>query len=304
MTQPTRRLITLASGLAVFTAALCMLSACSEPPPPPEPEPEFTPPPPPPPPPAPVEIDNLKLDLNIDDRVFFSQDLAPIDEGLAEAVLTLANTFATGDDAQLDSLLASDADRAALTALLDSGAWYDETDAVEEVRVVAIDDDARLFEDPEFATVALAVQLPGDTQILLWEGESLFGDWSFVAAPATPESRPLASSWDGITIDELLSAAPGEETLTAESFVQQLRECLSDALIASLTSLGLNIDDFDPETQLEELESTIDSLGSAIDESTVKCIRDLIDLYRSSGGGGDSGGGDDPGNGGGSGGSG
>ena len=120
----------LALGLAVVAVAM---SGCGkkEPPPPP-PAPTYTPPPPVP---DPADVAALLQEMDADKRVQFPVDVAPIDVEYARAIISLADSFARGDDGSLRDLLDSN-DRRTLDALVESGRWYDDTDRIEAVRVV------------------------------------------------------------------------------------------------------------------------------------------------------------------------
>ena len=120
----------LALGLAVVAVAM---SGCGkkEPPPPP-PAPTYTPPPPVP---DPADVAALLQEMDADKRVQFPEDVAPIDVEYARAIISLADSFARGDDGSLRDLLDGDG-RRTLDALVESGRWYDDTDRIEAVRVV------------------------------------------------------------------------------------------------------------------------------------------------------------------------
>src|SRR5262245_53734699 len=122
-------------ALATLASAGVLLSGCSKPPPPP-------PPPPPrkvaPPPPEPVKTDALLQAMKADARVQFPQGAAPTDEGIARAVISLADALARGDTDKMKTML-DPAGKTVLDKLVAAGAWEDSTGkAIEAVRVASL----------------------------------------------------------------------------------------------------------------------------------------------------------------------
>jgi hypothetical protein len=124
----------LAAGLAV---APMTMSGCSKPPPPPPQRKDTYVPPPPPP--AQADVVALLQEMNADSRVQFPEDLAPLDVDYARAVISLASSFAEGDEESLRGMLDLGGQQT-LDSLVESGAWYDAADAVEAVRIVYLTD--------------------------------------------------------------------------------------------------------------------------------------------------------------------
>lgn len=122
-------------GALVLTLGGVMLAGVSgckkeEPPPPP---PKRTPPPPPPPP-EPVDLAQIRASLgDVDARVQFPQEQAPLDESLAEAVFRFASALARKDASALRPMMSLSGRR-----ILDEveAIWWDTE--IEAVRVVSL----------------------------------------------------------------------------------------------------------------------------------------------------------------------
>ncbi len=138
--------------------------------------------------------------MNIDARVSFPQELAPVDEDKIRAVLGLEDALARGDhDAMFDLL--DESGRQVLEELDASGGWDEATSEIEAVRVV--------FYQPMptptglMDAVAFAIQEPGQSYLLAFVMQEAFGEWIFVPGACTDEVRARATDWDGTTIAEL-----------------------------------------------------------------------------------------------------
>ncbi len=146
MTNLRRDMLVCACGCALgLTLAL---GGCKKKAPPP-------PPPPPPPPvieqaPEPVDIDSLRQSMNIDARVQFPEQFAPVNPELARAVLSFADALVRGDDESLRGMLDSSGVRP-LEDLVADGTWFDSTAKAEVVRVTflaEVDDSGQAVERP------------------------------------------------------------------------------------------------------------------------------------------------------------
>ncbi|VAX36845.1 hypothetical protein MNBD_PLANCTO03-1177 [hydrothermal vent metagenome] len=141
---------------------------------------------------------SLLQTMGVDARVEFAASEAPVDRGLAESAIRLADAFARGDDEALRQML-DKGDQQMLDQLMASEQWWDETDRIEAVRVVSIDAGSRLVEGPQSTQVMLAVQDPDGAYLLGWSGRKVFEDWVFSAVPSNGEERARASAWDGMS---------------------------------------------------------------------------------------------------------
>lgn len=153
----------LAAGLVV---APLTLSGCGkkEPPPPPQERASVQPPPPP----SQADVAALLQEMNADSRVQFPGEVAPIDVDYARAIISFASSFAQGDEVALGGML-DFGGQETLNTLVESGAWYDETDTVEAVRVVYVaepmeDDGSSYVEDagPDIGGMLTAESLRDD----------------------------------------------------------------------------------------------------------------------------------------------
>ncbi len=126
-----------------------LMNGCGKKPPPPTPPP--APYVEPPPPPSQADVMALLQEMNADSRVQFPKEVAPIDVEYARAIISFASSFAEGDEDSLRGMLDLGGQQT-LDALVESGAWYDSTDAIEAVRVVYLtepieDDGSNSFGD-------------------------------------------------------------------------------------------------------------------------------------------------------------
>lgn len=201
------------TGGGVGVAGMAMLTGCEKKAPPPPP-----PPPPPapvtPPAPEPVTVSKVLSDLKPDPRVQFPQEVAPVDEELARAVVNLANAVAKGDSDALRDMLSGEA-QVTLDGLVNSGEWDEATSKIEGVRVLRIRDNAPTGNQAmNDATVWLAVQEPGSAYVMGWSARNASGSWKFDGAAATNAVKPRAQDFAGLGDSELTavvassSAAP------------------------------------------------------------------------------------------------
>lgn len=257
---------------------------------------EPAPPPPPPPPPKveapkPLDAGSVLQSMNVDARVEFAEDAAPVDRGLAEAAIRLADAIAQGDDEALRGML-DRSDHVALDKLIGDGQWYEATGKIEAVRIVSIDGGARLDRAPERAEVGLAVQDPDGAYIMLWAGRKVLDDWMFTARPATGQVRGRASAWDGVSSAMLADSGP---SLGFGGFVGV--DGLSPEILAQLQQLGIDPNNPDPAKLLELL----DQLEGVLPPDQLQQLRELVEsLGGAPAGAGDAGGADDGGGDGGS----
>lgn len=185
-------------GVAVFGVVLGLLSGCGQEEEP-EPVPERAPPPPPPPPPPdPVTLSDVKREVErglgreVDARVHFAQEHAPVSAGLASAVLKFADALARED---LDGIERSMTSEGRAVFRMVRQEWT-QPQNIEAVRVVFMDPSARSGE-AQFAMFGLAVQRPHGAELFMYMAEGATGDWYLNALSASDEVRSTASAWDG-----------------------------------------------------------------------------------------------------------
>lgn len=148
---------------------------------------EPPPPPPPPPPRAPQKVDAQSFVT--DPRVQFPEAHAPLDESIARAAADLASALARGDAQAFEALLDAPG-RAVLAQQRRTGAWEQETRAIEVVRIVG------LTVDDSGAMLTLAVQDPRGAYLLAWKGVRSGDSWVFGGAEAEDRRAPRASDLD------------------------------------------------------------------------------------------------------------
>lgn len=255
------------SGTRVSARVLCALAAvtmlglasCKK-------EEPAPPPPPPPPPrieqPKPLDASSVLQSMDVDARVEFAEDAAPVSRDLAQAAIKLADAIARGNDEALRAML-DPADHGALDRLIASGQWYDATGKLEAVRVVSINSGARLDKAPEAAEIGLAVQDPDGAYVMLWAGRKVFDDWLFTAKPASDEVRARAAAWDGASPSMLVSAAPATG----------LGAGLSPEVMARFEQLGIDPNNPDPAA----LGKLLDQLEGTLPDEQLEALRKLIE---------------------------
>jgi len=152
-------------------------------------------PPPPPPAPTPVNLDSARASVDVDPRVQFPQQQAPVDEDLARSIFELTTALAKLDASALEPLL-SPMGKAVLGDV--SSSWYEVQ--VEGVRVAFVSPSAKTTRNATDALVITAIaDNTGDPMVLAWtarrEGA---GPWQFTPAPATDETKPTLAAWDNL----------------------------------------------------------------------------------------------------------
>ncbi|HLP84370.1 MAG TPA: hypothetical protein VK157_08465 [Phycisphaerales bacterium] len=228
------------TGGGVGVAGIAMLTGCEKKAPPPPP-----PPPPPapvtPPAPEPVTVSKVLSDLKPDPRVQFPQEVAPVDEELARAVVNLANAVAKGDSDALRDMLSGEA-QVTLDGLVNSGEWDEATSKIEGVRVLRIRDNAPTGNQAmNDATVWLAVQEPGSAYVMGWSARNASGSWKFDGAAATNAVKPRAQDFAGLGDSELTavvaSSSPAPKAAANDPLAGMMMGNL--AALASLTETQL-----------------------------------------------------------------
>lgn len=151
------------------------------------------PPPPPPPPPEPVDIASVLRNVGADKRVQFPQDHAPVNAGLADAIVKFASSLAKGDAQTFGSMLEASS-RQTLDQLTGSGEWDEAVEKIEAVRVTFTS--GMRDSDAVGGQFVLAVQEPGSAYVLSWNVVSAGERILFAAAPSSKATKPRASDWD------------------------------------------------------------------------------------------------------------
>ncbi len=247
------------TGAIVAGALVALLGGCKKPPPPPKPAP---PPPPPPRQPDPVDVAALLQSMSVDERVEFAEDAAPVSRGLAEAVITLADSIARGDAEAMRGLLAQ-RDQGLLDQLVNSEQWYEATEGIEAVRVVSMDSIGRLSEEPEEAELAIAVQDPDGAYVLVWSASMLQGDWVFSAEPSTAQEQARATSFDGMSPEQLAETGADAASLFAG---------IDSAVLAQLAQFGIDPTNPDP----MRLQAFLDEYGERLPPEVMERLRELL----------------------------
>lgn len=193
-------------ALGVALAGLAMVTACEKKKAPPPPAPVVEAPPPPPPVPDPVTIDSLLRSEKADPRVQFPQEVAPVDESLAKALIAFSSALAKGDASQFRPMLSTSA-QATLDALSASGEWDESTGKIAGVRVLRIVDNAPSGgQEMTDATIYLGVQEAGSAYVLGWSALKQGSGWKFNGAASTTATRPRASDFGSLSESELAGA--------------------------------------------------------------------------------------------------
>lgn len=260
-------------GRKVFIAALSCttamggltLTGCKEEPPPPPPPPPA--PPPPPPAPEPINVDSLLSEMDADARLVFPQDVAPVDAGLARAVVNFAEAFLEGDDSAARSMLDLTG-QAVLDRLLVTGGWYDATDELEAVHVVDLSE----YGSGQGGSVTYALQTPGSAYTLSWNVEpGPGGELAFSGADSSSEERPRASDFAGTSYQ----APETDETEESEAAPSGPPQAVN---IQEMDN-GLKVisDDAPPIMVYMVIENTANLLSNAIEqEFTGAQLADLL----------------------------
>ena len=144
-------------------------------------------------------------EVNPDPRVAFPDELAPIDANLARATFRLADAIARGDDDTLRGFLTA-SDRDVLDTLVQTGAWQQQTQPLEAVRVYELDEPSR--------TLTLALQDPEGAYLLAWAAEPAGQSYAFAGIEAPADFRRAATDYERgivpertITADDAFSAS-------------------------------------------------------------------------------------------------
>jgi hypothetical protein len=204
--------LTLAAGTLLGTAGCEEKKEVAKAPPPP---------PPPPPPPEPVDIASVLKNLGADKRVQFPQDHAPVNAGLADAIVKFASSLAKGDATTFGSML-EPSSRQTLDQLTGSGEWED---AVEKIEAVRVTFSAGMRDsDAVGGAFVLAIQEPGSAYVLSWAVMSAGDRVLFAAMPSSKDTKPRASDWDN---DPALPAAAGPEPSAAPAAPEAPAEATS-----------------------------------------------------------------------------
>jgi hypothetical protein len=225
--------------LGMFAVAgLCVagFSACNKKAPPPPPPPKAPPPAPTTPPPSsapveaqgeqaePVKIDAVLAAAKSDPRVQFPQDASPSDGSVARAIVDAANALAKGNDGALRAMLQSDA-QLILDGLVNSGDWETSTKRIEGVRVIAVNQTPKNDANATGFVVQMAVQEPGESYVIAWEGAKQGMGWKLTGAKAPAGTRPRASDWAEtatapapapVAVEEAPAAKPAAVVATKE----------------------------------------------------------------------------------------
>jgi hypothetical protein len=127
----------------------------------------ITPPAPPPPPPI-ASVQDLRLEMNIDERVRLDEIDAPGSETERRAVLAFADAFARGNTNSLRDLLALD-DEVVMDQLMASGRWHN-ADEIEDVWVVTGPNPRRtgLLSSPANLAVLAIFTVNGRLEPTMW----------------------------------------------------------------------------------------------------------------------------------------
>ncbi len=180
--------------------------------------------------------------MDVDARVEFASGQSPVDRGLAEAAIGLADAIARGDDEALRGML-DKSNQQMLDQLMASEQWWEETEKIEAVRVVSIDAGSRLTEEPESTRVMLAVQDPDGAYLMGWSGRKVFEDWVFSATPSSGEERARASAWDG-NVNFMSTVIEGNVQLQA--MMAKAMAAAETMSLEELLKLKATVDAMDP----------------------------------------------------------
>ena len=185
------------SGLLLLTSS--HLIGCSDPPPPPPKVVDQGPPPPPPPPPC--ALDDLRQELQIDDKIRLSQAEAPPNCDERRNVLIFFNAFVNADADTLRQMMSSE-DSLQLEAMINAGQFES---AIEQIRQVTLETGI----GPEGQHCCLALYLVnGGYEAQLWYYAEENGVPSFSAAPQPPgivdnlSGTDLVASWFAVLEEE------------------------------------------------------------------------------------------------------
>ncbi|TVQ32764.1 MAG: hypothetical protein EA376_05220 [Phycisphaeraceae bacterium] len=166
------------------------LTACGEEEPPPPPQVQQ---------PRQVEQRASLDDIRMDARVQFPEERLPRSQELADAIASLASAIASGDSSAMRGVLDGPSE-ATLASLVASGDWERETENVEAVRIVALE------ESDDNVRLGLAVQDASGAYLLGWEARNAGGRWLFAGLPVASATGVRAADLDGAPL-EIMSMA-------------------------------------------------------------------------------------------------
>jgi hypothetical protein len=132
-------ILLVAATVSPLVVGVSVMEGCKKKAPPPPPPPPQGPPPPPPE--VPVDFKAVAQTMKADRRVAVAPGVKTTKEPLAEAIITLADGLARGDDKKFGGLI-DPASRNQLKGMVASKAWQEQTKKIESVRVVRIIDGA------------------------------------------------------------------------------------------------------------------------------------------------------------------
>jgi hypothetical protein len=190
---------------------LSFLGACEKKKAPPPPAPVVDVPPPPPPAPEAVTLDTLMQSEKADARVQFPQEVAPVDESLARAIIQFTSALAKGNGSAFKPMLSTTA-QSTFDGLSASGEWEESTRKIAGVRVLRIIDNAPTGEQSMTdATVYLGVQEAGSAYVLGWGALKQGTGWKFAGTASTTATRARASDFEKLSDADL----EGKTSLTS-----------------------------------------------------------------------------------------
>ncbi len=227
--MPDRRLGWLPLGTMALAsvAATLTLAGCGEDPPPPVVI-NNTPPPPPPPPPPP-SVDQLRAEMNIDERVKVDR-LTTNNPQEVRAMLRFFDAWVKGDANTVREMLRPE-EQAALDDLLASGQWQRGVAGISEVHIVT-------GSNPQITGVstgagALAVlaifTVDDEFEPTLWYMDYSVDGPEFVSAPTPPDilqrisGDDMIAAWHKIIEEEIARASQPDVDITVPQTVLEQR---------------------------------------------------------------------------------
>ncbi len=145
--------------------------------------------------PDPIPVSPLE-EVDLDVRVRWPERREPSTVALAQAIATLANGLARGDESAVRSVLTADG-RAIMDRLREEGAWERAVEGIELIRVCALEEPAA-----GEALVGLGVQDEEGAFLLGWRGVERGGEWRFTALPLVDATAPNARALDGTPLTD------------------------------------------------------------------------------------------------------
>ena len=175
------------------------------------PPPRFVPPPAPPPPTI-KTVEDLMIELNIDQRIFLEERMAPGPEDERIAVLEFFDAFARGDDMSVKRMM-SVLDQRELEQLVASGVWEESIAAIEEIEL-----QTGVNEDGDKCVLGIFI-VGSREQLQMWYYSGAENDFTFqsVAAPPNLGARlsgeDWIAAWHEILAEEMALAEKPDEDL-------------------------------------------------------------------------------------------